>query len=159
MSRSTAITVVFALILAIGAVIVAREFRGALARPAVQRLEHQRTLATLAAALKEYRDEQRAWPDTLFQLLKHSRELGLGANRGYQYRKPPDDARPDRIVISSEAFHPAVPAGQPWGAEGERAVVDVPSVAYVVTADLVVHELGLDEARRRSPTPPSIPVR
>ncbi|MBA3847924.1 MAG: hypothetical protein H0X45_14945 [Planctomycetes bacterium] len=158
MSRSTAITIVFVLILAFGAVIVAREFRGALARPAVQRLEHQRTLATLAEALKDYRADQHAWPDTLFQLLKHSPELGLGANRGYQYRKPDSDAA-DQIIISSEAFHPAVPAGQPWGAEGELATAEVPAVAYVVTADLVVHELPLDEAARRSPTPPSIPVR
>ncbi|HYE04736.1 MAG TPA: hypothetical protein VEL07_04365 [Planctomycetota bacterium] len=158
MSRSTAITIVFVLIMAFGAVIVAREFRGALTRPAVQRLEHQRTLAALAAALKDYRADHRAWPDTLFQLLKHSQELGLGANRGYQYRKPAGDA-PDEIVISSQAFHPAVPAGQPWGGEGDLAPVDVPAVAYVVTADLVVRELPLDEARRRSPTPPSIPVR
>ncbi len=158
MSRSTAITIVFVLILAFGAVIVAREFRGALARPAVQRLEHQRTLATLVEALKDYRTDEHAWPDTLFQLLKHSQELGLGANRGYEYRKPVGDA-PDQIVISSQAFHPAVPAGQPWGAEGELAPDEVPAVAYVVTADLVVRELPLDEARHRSPTLPSIPVR
>src|SRR4051812_45747792 len=118
MNRSTAITVVFALILAIGAVIVAREFRGALARPAVQRLGHRPTLQTPAEALRDYRaDCGGAWPDSLFQLFRHER-LQLGANRGYVYRKPPADAPDGTIVLSSEAYHPAVKTGEPWGAEG-----------------------------------------
>lgn len=148
MSRSSAIAFVFLAIMALGAVVVARQFRTVQKSPYFQRRDAQRKLRTLAEALAAYRADHRAWPDQLFQLSR-DRGLPLGAAAGLNYRRPPPGAGGDVLVVVPDLVQPAVRVGDELDG-GRRAETDLPAVAYVLTADGSVVELGEAEFRRRS---------
>jgi type II secretory pathway pseudopilin PulG len=151
-SRATIITIVFVIIVGIGAVLVSRQFRQALDRPAVQREDSQRRLRLMADALRAYRDAHGEFPENLFALFK-DQHLQLGANGGYLYRKPPADAPDDYVIMWAERLHEGVGKGQPWGGEGQVATEDIPAVGYVLTRNLAIEALSVDEHRRRAPPP------
>ncbi len=145
---------VLVVVLAAGAMLVNREFKQAQERPSVQRLESQRRLRQFAAALDAYRTQHRAWPDQLFQLMKDQR-MGFGANlvRGggsYRYHRPSAADAGDRLVMWSDMPHRGIAAGEPWGGEGGIAITGHPPVGYVLTKDLSVLELPLDDWKRRT---------
>ncbi len=147
-------SIVFVVVMAVGALLVGREFRQAQERPGVQRLESQRRLGQFAAALAAYQGRHHDWPDNLFQVMK-DQHLGFGANlvRGggtYRYRKPGRDDGADRVVMWSDLPHQGVKAGEPWGGEGEVATSDHPPVSYVLTRDLRIEEVGLEAWRTRT---------
>ena len=154
MNSSRLVAFILLAVLALGAVLVAREFRQVMTQPAVQRGIHRHALEQMAEALRSYRRDQHAWPDNLLKLFKQQ-GLNLGANHGYSYRKPPADAADDYVVMWSDAWLPGAKQGDPW-TETQRAERDIPPVAYALDAALRIQELSLDEAAKRLPKPPSI---
>ncbi len=146
--------IVLLAVLALGAVLVAREFRQVMTRPAVQRGIHRHALDQMAEALRCYRNDKHSWPDNLLNLFQHA-GLNLGANHGYQYRKPPADVAEQYVVMWSDAWLPGAKAGDPW-TETQRAERDIPPVVYALDAGLRVVEMSLDDAKTRLPRPPSI---
>ncbi len=153
MSRAAWISLVFALIMGAGAVVVYREFRQAEDRPAVQRQLSELRLRQFADAIAAYRTRHGAWPGTLFQLMRDA-GMPFGANtvRGggvYAYRPPPPGAPDDVVVMASNRHHEAVPVGAPWGAEGQVASHEIPAVAYVLTAAGRIEAISPAERDRR----------
>jgi type II secretory pathway pseudopilin PulG len=155
MNKATILAVILLAIIAAGALMVNREMRDAQERPAVQRQLSQARLAQFAEALRQYRADHQAWPDTTAQLLRAAKmpqtsTLVRGAGL-YRYRKPPADAAPDALVMWSERVHDGVAAGQPWGGEGQRTEQPIPPAAYAITAALEVVTLTPEEWARRKP--------
>lgn len=153
MSRAAWITVVFSIIMGVGALMVYRSFRSAEERPAVQRQLSEMRLQQFAEAIAVYRSRHGAWPANLFQLMRDAK-LPFGANavRGgglYAYRPPPPGASDDTVVMASDRCHAAVGAGAPWGGEGQVAAQDIPAVTYVLTAGGRVEALSEAERDRR----------
>jgi len=150
MSRGAIALMVLVAMFGVGAIFVAREFKTAMSAPAGVRLASQERLRNLAAALRAYRAEHAAWPDSTLQLLR-DRKLAIPAVAGVLYRKPPADAPPDQVVLWREQLLPAVRRGEPWAGADEPAVRDIPAVGHVVTADLAVGVLTPEEFARRVP--------
>lgn len=162
MSRAAWITVVFAVIMGVGALMVYRSFRTAEERPAVQRQLSEVRLRQFAEAIAVYRSRHGAWPENLFQLMRDAK-LPFGANavRGgglYTYRAPPPGADDDTVVMASDRCHAAVRAGEPWGGQGERATQDIPAVAYVLTLDGKIQAVSVEERDRRWKPAPGAPA-
>jgi hypothetical protein len=153
MSRASWITVVFVLIMAVGALVVHREFRNAQERPALQRELSEMRLRQFATAIAAYRERHQAWPDTLFTLMKDARlPFGAHAVRGtglYGYRPPPPGSSGDFLIMASSGFHAGIRADEPWDGPGAMAASDLPPVAYVLTADLRILKLDPAERDRR----------
>lgn len=153
MSRAAWISVMFALVMGVGAVVVYNEFRAAELRPAVQRQLSELRLKQFAEAIATYRTRHGAWPENLYLLMRDAK-LPFGANtvRGggvYGYRPPAAGAADDTVVMASDRCHDAVRAGEPWGAEGQVADRDIPAVAYVLTLGGKVEAVSDAERQRR----------
>ena len=145
MNKATIVSVLMLAVVALGAVLVHHELRSAQERPAVQRQLSRTRLDQIAAALKAYREQHAAWPDTIVPAL-HEAKLPLTTTlvRGagvYRYRKPAADAAPGQVVVWSETLHEGIAKGQPWGGEGQVAEADVPPVGYVITTELTIEAL------------------
>ncbi len=155
MNKATILALMLLVVLAAGALLVNREMRDAQGRHSVQRQMSQARLAQFADAITHYRIRYQSWPDTTAQLLRASNLPATSTMvRGagiYRYRKPTVDAGADTLVMWSDRPHEGVGAGEPWGAEGERADKPVPAVAYVLTAALEVQGLSPEEWARRRP--------
>lgn len=150
MSKAFAAAAVFMAVLAVGAVLVAREFRAAQERPGAERVLDRERLERVAAAIAAYRRAHGdAWPRKALEL---HREQGLPlADAGVRYRMPPPDAADDYVVCWMEVLRSGARRGEPWGAAGQVADRDIPPASLVLTKALRIEEL--DEAAWRARTP------
>lgn len=162
MNKASIFAIVLLVIIAVGALLVNREMREAQARHSVQRQMSQARLAQFAEALKHYRVAFQTWPDTTAQLLRAGHLPATSTMvRGagiYRYRKPPQNATADALVMWSDRPHDGVAVGEAWGAEGQKAEQAVPPIAYVLTSALEIQGLSPDEWAKRKPADESTPT-
>lgn len=160
MSRISWFTVIFIVIMAVGALVMQQEFRAAQDRPAMQRELSQLRLSQFATAIAHYRERHGTWPGNLFQIMQEGKlSLSAHAVRGcglYRYRPPPSNAGDDYVIMASDGFHAGTSAGKPWGGQGEVASKDIPPLAYVLTAGGQIEALSPAERDRRWPPVPAL---
>lgn len=153
MTRAAWISIIFAIVMGVGALMVHREFRAAESRPAVQRQLSEQRLRQFSAALSDYRTRHGTWPETLYQLMKEA-HMPFGANvvKGmgvYVYRPPGPHANDATVVMASDGQHAAIGVGDPWGAEGQVATVALPAVTYLLTVGGQVEAVSPHERDQR----------
>lgn len=140
MNRSTAVLIVFVLIIGVGAIVIAKQTHAALTSPAGERAKSIERLRNLGAALRAYHGDHGAWPDQLVQVIR-ARKLPLAAFGGVRYRHPrPGDAETS-VLLWRETPLPAVARGEPWGGPDKPAERDHPAIAVVVGIDGVVRQV------------------
>lgn len=146
LSRSTVVLIVFLVIVGIGAIYVAREFRTKMISPAGLRLSSAQRLRNLHRAILAYRAEHAAWPDSRLSLMR-DRNLRLGAVAGIAYA-PPAGEDPATIILWREEILPGAAIGEPWSGADAPATVAHPPVGHALTLGGTL--LELDEAEFRS---------
>lgn len=148
MSRSTVALVIFVTVMMLGAILVAREMRGALRSPAGQRLASIERLKNLKSALDAYRAAHGDWPDTRLQATR-DRRMAVGAFAGLGYRKPRPGDAPATPLLWRELPLDGVRAGEPWAGPDQPAERDMPAVGHLLTQQGEVLALEVPEFRRR----------
>lgn len=144
LSRSTVVLFVFLMIIGLGAIVVAQQFRRTLTTPAGMRVLSEQRLRNLHAALQAYRDEHRTWPDSRLSLLRASR-LGIPAAAGIGYRPPAPDAADTTVVFWRDQVLPGAKAGDVWAGPKQRAVQDIPAVGHAITLAGTLQEIPAAE--------------
>ncbi len=132
---------ILVLIMAGGAVVVARRMHQAIDNPLVQRLETQRRLRQFADALHQYQSRHLAWPDNLFQLMRDAKlPLGLNVAPGAGVLRFARPTASGAVVMVSEGWHRPLRRGEVLDEAGTKAAADSPAVRYLLGDDLLVHE-------------------
>ncbi len=132
LSRSTVVLFVFLMIMAVGAIFVARQFRTRLTSPAGLRLASEQRLKNLHAAMLAYRADHQAWPDSRLSLLR-DRHLSIAAAAGIAYHQPASAAPHETVVFWREQVLPGAAIGEPWAGFEKPATTAMPAIGHAMT--------------------------
>lgn len=144
LSRSTVVLFVFLMIIGMGAIVVAQQFRRTLTTPAGMRILSEQRLRNLHAALHAYRDQHSAWPDSRLSLLR-DRRLGIPAAAGIGYRPPAADATDTTVIFWRDQVLPGVKAGDVWAGPKQLAQQDIPAIGHAITLAGTLQEIPAAE--------------
>ncbi len=144
LSRSTVVLFVFLMIIALGAIVVAQQFRRSLTTPAGLRVLSEQRLRNLHAAVHAYRDQHGIWPDSRLSLLR-DRRLGLPAAAGIGYRPPEPDAVDTVVIFWREHVLPGAKAGDAWAGPDQPAPRDIPAIGHAITLAGTLQEIPAAE--------------
>jgi len=132
LSRSTIVLFVFLMVMALGAIVIAHQFRTKLTTPAGLRILSEQRLRHLHTALLAYRETHHVWPDSRLSLLR-DRRLSIAAAAGQGYRRPDEGAPADTVVLWREQILPGAKAGEPWAGPEHPAPQDIPAIGHAIT--------------------------
>ena len=152
MSKSTWALFVLLAVLAVGAIVIATQFRRALVSPLGQRLAGENRLRAVMVGLQAYRNAEGGWPDQLAQPIRRG-QLSTAACSGVRYRKPGVDATPDSVVIWRELLLPGVKRGESWSGPEDPAAQDIPAAGLIGTSDGRILRVPPEEFTRRTAAP------
>lgn len=133
LSRSTIVLFVFLMVMALGAIVVAHQFRTKLTTPAGLRILSEQRLRHLHTALLAYQEAHGTWPDSRLTLLR-DRRLSIAAAAGQGYRQPEAGASSDTVVLWREQILPGARAGEPWAGPDHPASDHIPAIGHALTA-------------------------
>ncbi len=132
LSRSTVVLFVFLMIMAIGAIFVARQFRSRLTSPAGLRVASEQRLKNLHTAMLAYHTDHQAWPDSRLSLMR-DRHLSIGAAAGIAYQAPAAAAPLETVVFWREQILPGAAIGEPWAGSDKPATIAMPAIGHAMT--------------------------
>lgn len=132
LSRSTVVLFVFLMIMAVGAIFVARQFRTRLTSPAGLRVASEQRLKNLHAAVLAYHADHQAWPDSRLSLLR-DRHLSIAAAAGIAYLPPASASPAETVIFWREKTLPGAAIGEPWAGSDKPATTAMPAIGHAIT--------------------------